>query len=291
MQVVYHMGVHATDEGQLVGCLLRNRERLARDGIAVPPPARYRPVLRKAFEALQGDADPKQLQETVLDAIVEQDEFSRLILSSDSFLGAANRAVGQGLLYPPAAEKTQNFQRLFPQADCSFFVAIRNPAAFLPAVAARLEGVEFGAFLAGCDPLTLRWSDLIARVRDANPGIPLTVWCDEDAPVIWPEVLRAVAGTGPDLVLEGEDARLAGLMNQTGLVRLRDYLQTHPPETIDQRRRIVTAFLDKFALDDAMELELDLPGWTNDYVAALTDSYEEDAAEIARMRDVTFLGP
>ena len=49
------------------------------------------------------------------------------------------------------------------------------------------------------------------------------------------------------------------------------------------------AFLDKYALDEAVEEELDIPGWTDEYVDALTDLYERDIEIIANMRNVTLI--
>ena len=52
--------------------------------------------------------------------------------------------------------------------------------------------------LTDVDPLRrLRWSDTVRNIRIHNPGVPLTVWCDEDTPLIWPEVLQAVSGHAP----------------------------------------------------------------------------------------------
>jgi len=246
-------------------------------------------VLRDAIHSLQGAPASPEMQETLLDAITEQDTIARLILSSENFISGGNRAVGAGFFYPMAFEKSQWFRRIFPAAGCEFHVAIRNPAAFLPALFGRLRDIDYDHFIAGTDPLALRWSDFVVQLRDANPDACVTVWCDEDAPLIWPEVLRAVAGVGPEVELAGTNGRLAVLMSGPGLQKLDDYLASTPPETIEHRRRIVAAFLDKYALDDAMEEELDLPGWTHDYVEALTEAYEEDTAEIARLDGITFI--
>lgn len=58
-----------------------------------------------------------------------------------------------------------------------------------------------------------------------------------------------------------------------------------------QRRKVVSAFLDKFALPDRIETEVAMPGWTEDLVAEMTALYEEDVHRIAQMENVTFLAP
>jgi hypothetical protein len=290
MQIVYHMGVHCTDEDQLIRSLLKSRDRLARDGIMVPAPGRYRPILSETLKALQGQPASEETQQTILDAVIDHDTPQRVIFSSETFLGATGNAIGEGIFYPRAGRKSAWFPRLFPHDGCEFHLAIRNPAAFLPALFSRLSESDFNTMMSGGDPLLLRWSDLVIRIRDANPGVPLTVWCDEDAPLIWPEVLQAVAGIDAGAPpLEGDHDRLRGLMSTAGQDRLAAYLESHPPQTVEHRRRIVAAFLDKYAIDEAMEVELDLPGWTADYVEALTEAYEEDTRDIARLEGVTFL--
>ena len=132
---------------------------------------------------------------------------------------------------------------------------------------------------------------MVERILRDNPGVPLTIWCDEDTPLVWPEVLRAVSGLPEDAVLEGEQDLLASLMSGEGLTRMNSYLESHPPGTILQRRKIVSAFLDKFALPERIEVEVELPGWTEQIVDELTQSYDEDVYRIAHMDGVSFIAP
>ena len=81
------------------------------------------------------------------------------------------------------------------------------------------------------------------------------------------------------------------LMQPEGMKRLRAYLASHPPKTEIQRRRILSAFLDKYAIAEEVEEEIDLPGWTEDTVAELTQKYEADLDEIARLPGVNFIAP
>ena len=80
-------------------------------------------------------------------------------------------------------------------------------------------------------------------------------------------------------------------MSAAGIKRLRSYLDTKGPFTIERRRRAVTAFLDKFALPDTVEYAIDLPQWTPAMVDAMTESYLADCANIAAMPGVTFIAP
>jgi hypothetical protein len=75
------------------------------------------------------------------------------------------------------------------------------------------------------------------------------------------------------------------------MTRLLSYLKTRPPQTEIQKRRIIAAFLDKYAIEEAIEDEVDLPGWTDAVLQQLTEMYEEDVYEIARMPGVNFISP
>ena len=293
MHIVYHLGAHCTDEERLVRCLLRNRGVLSAEGIIVPGPARYRNLLRDTAIALKGQPATLDTQALVLEQIMEEGTAERLVLSWENFLSYAPWAL-KGRLYPAAAERVRAFSQIFPEIEAEYFLAIRNPATFLPALfekqkADPVRGKTYAGFMEGLDMFELRWSDVIESVLDENPGVPLTIWCDEDTPLIWPEVLRAVSGHADTTVLEGSDELLASIMSPEGMTRMRAYLTDHPAPNPALRRKVVSAFLDKFALADKIEIEFELPGWTEDTVASLTRIYEEDVARIMAMPEVTFI--
>ena len=290
MRIVYHLGAHFTDEERLVKCLLKNRAVLAQYGIAVPGPKRYRNLLRDAAVQLKGAAASRDTQALLLDQIMEEDVAKRLILSWDSFLSLPPWVL-KGTLYPAAGERVRAFSQIFPEIEAEFHLAIRNPATFLPTLFEKQRTKDYTEFLAGADPFRLRWSDVVERILAANPDAPLTIWCDEDTPLIWPEVLRAMAGLPEDCVLAGEDDLLTSLMSGEGHARMRSYLASHAPATILQRRKIVSAFLDKFALPERIDMEVEMPDWTAENVEDMTTEYEQDVARIAAMPGVTFIAP
>lgn len=290
MRIVYHLGAHFTDEERLLKCLGRNRDLLARHSIVVPNPKRYRSLMRETAIRLKGAAATIDEQALILEQIMEEDRADRLILSWESFMSLPAWVL-KDKLYPSAGERTRAFTQIFPQIEAEFHLGLRNPATFLPLLYDRLKPASYEEFLAGADPLALRWSDVVEQILDANPEADLTVWCDEDTPLIWPEVLRAVSGLPEDCAIEGEEDLLASLMSGEGLARMNAYIASHPPQTVLQRRKIVSAFLDKFALPERIEMEVEMPGWTEDMVAELSESYEQDVARIAAMAEVTMLTP
>jgi hypothetical protein len=291
MRIVYHLGVHCTDEERLLKCLLVNRAALASEGIIVPGPARYRTLLRDTAASLQGRTASKDTQQLILDEILEDvDDVKRVILSWDNFL-AFPQWVLRGALYLTAGARMRSITRIFPDCDAEFHLAIRNPASFLPALLKMQGGRTYLDVMDGIDPRDLFWSEMILDLAEANPGVPIHVWCDEDTPLIWPEVLQMVSGHSPDITLEGTDSLLGSLLSSNGMSRYYNLLNKRPPSTVTQRRKIVSWFLMKLALPQRMEVSVDLPGWTAELAETLTLQYDQDLARIAAIPGVTLTLP
>lgn len=291
MQVIFHTGAHSTDEERLLKCLLRNKEAFAKRGISVPGPGRYRYLLKDAFKAMQTAAPAQDAKDVLIDAILDEEVSDRLILSNAHFFGSQRFAVGNGVLYPDADKRMTQLQTLFQFEQIEMFMAIRNPATFLPAVLGKATTRKFHEMMSGADPREVRWSEMILRIRQAAPDIALTIWCYEDTPLIWGQILRELAGLEPGTRTIGEFNLLSSIMTKEGMARFQAYLQKHPDMSEVQQRRVIAAFLDKFAIEDRIEEELDLPGWTDELVEELTETYDEDVFRIQRIPGVHLIAP
>lgn len=290
MKIIYHLGAHCTDDERLLRCLLKNRDTLTARGVIVPGPAKYRSLLRDTAITLNGQAASEDTQFMVLDQIMEEDKADRLILSWENFLSFPAWAIKDGL-YTAAAERIRAFAQIFPSIEAEFFLAIRNPATFLPELFSKQKDMTAEEFLSQSDVLTLRWADMIEDIHRMNPNVPLTIWCNEDTPLLWPDVLEAVSGITDGTSLEGSDELLTTLMSAEGYGRMRTYLDSHPPANRQQWRRVISAFLDKFAIPEAVEMEIEFPGWTEATLAQLTANYMDDIAEIKKIPGVRVLMP
>jgi hypothetical protein len=291
MQVVYHLGAPCTDGDLLIQSLLKNRAALARDGTVVPPPGRYRAVVRDTGRALKGRPATHDVQEALLDAILDEPDVDRLVLSDPRFI-CINRLVVQGAqIWPMIDRQATQLRALFPEAEVEFFIGMRDPATLIPALFRASRFSDFAEFTENMQPHAVAWSEMLRRLRLAHPDCPVYVWCNEDTPLIWGEVLREMAGTGGDTALDGLDDLVETIMEPAGFKRMQQYLSDTPPETEMQRRRIVGAFLERYARDDAIEEVLDLPGWSGDLIEDMSAAYEEDIDVIRRIPGVVFLGP
>lgn len=293
MQVVLHTGLHATDSDKLLKTLLRNADDFRASGVAIPGPGKYRKLISQMLNGL-GDAAPAPgAREVFLDTVLDEDpgNVDRLILSHEHLFSVPKIALQGGLPYRKAEQRLVALSRLFDGDEVEIFMAIRNPASWLPAVFHATPHDELEAFLDGAEPLGLRWSYLVKRIATALPGVPLTLWCDEDSPLIWGQIVREMAGIQYTRKIKGSFSRLSEIMSKEGMKRFRAYLAEHDALTEMQKRRVMVAFLDKYAIEEAIEEELDLPGWTDQKVQTLTEIYEEDLYEIARLPGVTLISP
>lgn len=291
MKIILHAGAHATDDDKLLRCLLRNADDLRGRGVAVPGPSRYRQLLSGSLSAL-AKADPTpEARDILLETVLDDDKanIARIVFSHEDLFCVPKIAIGQGRIYPRAHERLRHAVRLFDGDRPELFLGIRNPATWLPAVHARTPHRSFEAFLHDADPTWLRWSELIERIHDTLPDLPVTVWCNEDSPLIWGEIVRAMAGLASGTKIKGAFDLLSEIMSDEGMLRFRAYLKQNPGMPEPKKRRVMIAFLEKYAIEEAVEEELDVSGWTEQHVAVLTELYEQDTARIAAMQNVTLL--
>jgi hypothetical protein len=291
MKLVLHAGVHFTEEDRLMKCLLRNADDFASKGVMVPGHSKYRGILRETLNAMVSAPPSDMARDVLMDAFLDDSDAERVILSDANFFRTPKTAVQQGMFYPSAPVRMMRMAQIFEQDEIEIFMGIRNPATLLPILHSKADIKDPADFWGGGDPRDVVWSDTLDLLRQAVPNVPITVWCNEDTPLIWAHIIRQMAGLPDDRKIIGGFDLLSSIMSTEGMKRFRSYLKDHPVMTEHQKRRAIAAFLDKYALDEEVEEELDMPGWTNDLVQEMTDNYDEDVAAIAAMDGVRVLMP
>jgi len=291
MQIVYHIGANCTDQDRLLKSVLKNADTFADLGVKVPGPGKYRRLIRETIQSLDGKAPAEGARDVMLDAIVDDEQCNRLVMSHSKFMCVDRRVFEGGVFYELAETKLNGLVSLFPEDEIEIFLAIRNPATFLPELFEASPLESFSDLMRGVDPMDVRWSDLVARIRNILPNVGLTVWCNEDTPLIWAQLIREMAGVDPLTRITGGFDLLSVIMSNEGMKRFVAYLKANPPQTEQQKRRIIAAFLERYALEDQVEDEVDIPGWTEEMVLAMSAAYEEDILRIERIPGVNFIAP
>ena len=291
MKMILHAGVHFTEEDRMFKCLLRNAEDFAVRGVTVPGHGKYRGLLRDTLNAMAKAPPSEMARDVLMDAIMDEGEAERIILSDANFFRTPRTAFAQGMFYPDAPVRMMHMAQVFAQDEVEIFMAIRNPATLLPILYSKSGAESPAAFWGRRDPRDVVWSDMIKLVRNAVPDVPITIWCNEDTPLIWAHIIRQMAGLPDDQKIIGGFDLLSSIMSAEGMKRFRAYLKDHPVMTEHQKRRAIAAFLDKYALDTEVEEELDMPGWTEEVVDEMTEVYDEDITTIAAIPGVRVLMP
>lgn len=291
MKLSIHAGAHSTEDARLLKSLLKDAEPLWKSGTAVPGPAAYRTLLKDSFAQSDAGLSPDTGPDSFWQEVLGERQAGRVVFSNAHFFGSQRHATDGARLYPGAARRLLQLQAMFPEDTPELFLCLRNPAAFLPAVLQKAPAGRVRALVQDHNPLQLRWSDLLQEIRTSLPGLPITVWCFEDLPFIWEDLLQALTGMGSDFAFSGAADMARAIMSREGGNRLADYLQEAGALSAAQKRRVISTFLDKFAQDDALEEELDLPGWTDGLVERLTEVYEADLDVIAALPGVTLIEP
>ena len=291
MQVVFHCGVHGTDLYRMVKTLLQNRDWLTQNGIEALTPNRHRDVFNEALSALDGGPATPEMEQVMLDAVLESDHPRRIICSTPSFLGKAERAIAPEGLYFTAGEKMAALANLFPSAEIEFFLALKNPATLIPFVLSQEGTPSYGETMRGVDLGRLRWAPAIRRMLAALPGHRIVLWCHEDTSLIWPEVVRRIATMPTDVPLKAGLQVLGDILRPEGIQMIRDEMARQERLTVETRRAIFSAALARYALPEHMEVTVNLPGWTQDLVDEISDLYDEDVAQIAALPGIEFITP
>ena len=291
MEIVYHIGANCTDDDKLLKSLLRNVDVLSEDGVKVPGPGKYRRLIRETIQGLDGAPPAPESRSILLDAILDDEPTERLIFSNSNFICIPNRIFDKGVFYVLTEPKIKGLLDLFPGDDIELCLALRNPATFIPDAYSKSKFDDLTTFMRGMLPTEVRWSDVIKRIRHIAPDCKLTVWCNEDTPLIWGRLMRMLADVPNSMPLVGTHSLLATIMEPEGMTRLTGYLKNNPPPTPEHEQKIVLAFLKKYALDDELDEDIDLPEFTQELIEELTDAYDADVDFIQTIPGVTFIQP
>jgi len=100
-----------------------------------------------------------------------------------------------------------------------------------------------------------------------------------------------MAGMPEEAPFTGEFTLLDEIMTAPGLKRFHDYLESHPGMSESQKRRVMVAFLDKFARHDAIEEEVSIFGWTDALIDELTEGYDADLQVIQDLPEIDLITP
>ncbi|WP_299363851.1 hypothetical protein [uncultured Paracoccus sp.] len=291
MKAAFYLGVHGTEPERMIRALMENRGWMLPNGIEPVPPSRHRGLFEEALAALSGGPATPEMEGVMLDSILDSDHPQRIIISQPGLIGIPARCLAEPGFFSAAGPKMVAAANLFPSAEAEFFLALRNPATLIPFLLGKIDPSRADQLISGRNPEEMRWAPAVRQILQSIGRRRLVLWCHEDTPLIWPEVLRRVGTIPPDVPLRAGLSALADVLTPEGMTELRASLAAAPRLTIETRRDIFVRVLGQHARPDAVETTIALSGWTQERVDRMTATYDRDIAEIAALPGVEFIAP
>lgn len=291
MQVAIHAGAAFTDDGRLLGSLEANRDVLAKIGVAPLVPRRGRMFVKTMSDALSEGIALPDARRNLTAILPGAPGIQRLILSSEKFFGPVRTAIQHGQFYPYAGRRTAFAAQLLEDYEVELFFGLVNPGSFIPKVLTYVHEGIGQSVIDSTDLSCLSWVSMIEDLVDLAPNVRITLWANEDTPLIWGDILRAMTGVPESQPLKDEHALLSSLLTESGKRELMDLIRTQATHDPQDVRDSLSNIFDEHALPGQIEEELDFPGWSDEIVEAFSEIYEQDLARIESMPNVRVLKP
>lgn len=292
MQINLHIGVHFTGAPRLHKAVLTNARVYKRNGTIASQVADFRAPIDETLKTLAGLPATREESRALIDQIVDGKQAERAILIDADRCAPPRRIFGQTGFYPDLGKQIRTLSELFCDADLRISLALLNPATFVGhALTKARTKRQAERFIETVDPSEISWLETISRVRETCPAIPLTLWADEDAPVIGGQILRHLGGLSEQTEIRAEIMMLQAALTEEGAARLRAYTAKFPAKNRAAFERIAMAFLDKYENVQTVGPEDGIGQWTDDALEEIAAGYEDDIAELSTRDGITFLQP
>ncbi len=291
MQVVIHAGVAFTDEGRFVELFKINTKVLSNQNVTLSGFGAYKQHFRPALDTLEPGSDAASTRESFLKRLPKDNLVDRAILSTPRFIGEIETSIMDGQFFPHAGQRIAYLGDVFDGMQVDLFLGLRNPGSFIPRVLMSLPEVERRRIMDQTDLSCLSWLTMIDNIRDLAPDVNITIWSNEESPLIWGDIARAMAGLPEHTTLNEEFSLLSSLLSDAGKQEIQALIQRNLTAESPDLRTELSRIFEEHALPDAIEEELDLPGWSDDIISAFTEIYEQDLAMLESMPEIRFLRP
>ncbi|WP_417248402.1 hypothetical protein [Celeribacter sp.] len=292
MRVNLHVGMHFSRTSRLVRAVRLNEKNFSRYGVKAPPVKGYRTLIKEELARLDGLPPTRDEARALVHSICEESEPRSLVLIEEEWSGAINDAFKDEMLYASIGTNVRQVVELFQTEDVHLSLALVNPATYIAGVLG-VERVVGQAkwFVRNVDPEKISWRATIVRLLAEVPDVPITLWAEEDAPLVWARAVRRIADLPDDTPIRATYLALREVLTPEGFDRLRTYLAKFPPKTPAARERVIIAFLNKYDAAPVYGPEGGIEGWDAAALDTITERYEADIAALATHPRITVIQP
>ncbi len=291
MQVVIHAGVAFSDNDRLIETLMANASVLNQHRVIPLDLAQGRQFVKVGSDSMTTGVPLPEVLIGLNEVLPDRNTCDRVVLSSDKVFGPRRAAILHGQFYPNAAERIAFLDRVLEADQIELCFALVNPASFISKLLMSLPEERRKAVLGNTDLSSLNWLSMVQDLRERAPNVQITLWANEDTPLIWGDILRTLARLPDKAALQHEYAFLASVLTDAGRAELTQLLEQIAWQDRDMLRESLTHLFDEHADPAQIEEELEIPGWTSDIVSAFSEIYEQDLAALRAMPGVRVLQP
>lgn len=288
-QISYTLQIGTRFDGgvPLIWSIMRDEGLHAR-GVVVPRPKRYRNLLAARVAAFDGTPASRDN----LNALFGLDQHNpdsdlHFVLRITDLMQPPRHFCPAGDWFYEIGPRAAHYRSVLAPAPVTFAISVCNPAVMLSRAWA--SGEYPGIDVIVPDPFELRWATVLREVRQSCPEAPIIAWAAEEAPMIWGQVLKAVARTESDFSEAAQMHAANAVMNEEGKMRLSDYLNSHADMPADLRARVISIFLKRFVKEGEGKADIAIPGWSDAMQARMDQHYAEDLAEVAQIEGVDLI--
>jgi hypothetical protein len=287
--LVFHLGAPSPSFEQLTFSLRKNSFLLSEYNTMARRPGQYRAAIDNALMAQSLGPFSDDNRAELLRKLTMDKSDQRVLLSNPSLLDEPAQIFRDGLFYGRAEQATTALRTLLPDTDMEFLLTVQNPVTMVSDIMSSMRFTTREQFMNGVPFEAVRWSDVVSRIRRANPYSHITIWAYEEAPVMWPKILRHVGGLDDNVEMEGELDLVAPLIGDFPAKRLKEYLAKQTNLSPSARLEIIEGFLARFFDPDVAEQEIDLDGIGPDAIETISQAYEADIERCKAMEGVTVI--
>ena len=181
----------------------------------------------------------------------EPEECRTLYMGIPGFFGAPKETF-RTMHFTARDQQFGAFCGTVPRGSNASVPCLRNPATFIPAMMAEAKTDNLNFIMNKSDPRALRWSDLLKSIRERFPALPMTIWCTEDSPFIWGQLMRLAGGFSPSTPMVGSYSLMESILSKEGFTRFQAYLEKLPEINERQKHKVMFAFAERFGHADVL---------------------------------------
>lgn len=292
MRVNLHIGMHFTRTARLVKAMRENEKVNANHGVISPPVKSYRTKINAELARLDGLPPTRDESRALVSQIMGEGDVRSAILIDEAWSGKIETAFADEMLYSNAGENVRRVVELFQTEDVRLSMALINPATYIAGVLSVKRAVgQARWFVRNVDPASISWKTTVDRLLAEVTDIPVTLWAEEDTPLVWARILRNLGELPQDTEIRAPYAALREVLTPEGMTLFKTFIEKFPPKSPQTEERAIMAFLDKYSAAPVYDPEDGLEGWDAEALATITERYEADIATLAEHPRVTLIQP